>query len=48
MLPPEDKVRVPLNFKLQLLPSQSKLFTPRDQQTRKGRAGILIIRKNLP
>lgn len=48
MLPPEDKVRVPLNLKLQLLPSQSKLFIPTDQWTRKGRAGILIIRRKLP
>lgn len=48
MLPPKDKVMVPLNFKLQLLTSQSKLFTPRDQWERKGRAGILIIRRKLP
>lgn len=36
MLPPEDRLRVPLNFKLQLLPSQFKLFMERDQKARTG------------
>lgn len=34
--PPKDKVRVPLNFKLQFLPGHFKLFVTKDQKPRKG------------
>lgn len=46
MLPPGDTTKVPLNYKLRLLPRDFALLIPLNQQARKGT--IMVARMNDP